>query len=190
MFNSGHKGHERTCLFQRCWSLCKSLPRITRYSNSVLVWRIQTVVFQLNQCNSVYQIRSNVTCKRLIPHTRTIGVVYLLLYFSFYLWNVSWWTGKRFQRRSNWQPQHPRNQTNRLKIGYSEMRTFVEQSRKNWKENFDWTETVDLQDLSRIHPPLRLRVLDPDQTDLCIHWWHLYTDVAGCSERFMATTSP
>ena len=52
-FYSGYKGHKGTCLFQRCWSLCKSLPRITRYSNSVLVWRILTVVFLFNQFNSV-----------------------------------------------------------------------------------------------------------------------------------------
>ena len=32
------------------------LPRITRYSNSVLVWRIPTVVFLFNQFNSVYHI--------------------------------------------------------------------------------------------------------------------------------------
>ena len=36
------------------------------YSQSVLVWRIPTVVFLFNQFNSVYQIRSKVTHKRLI----------------------------------------------------------------------------------------------------------------------------
>ena len=46
--------------------LSRSLPRIRRYSNSVLVWRIPTVVFLFNHFNSVYQIRSKVTRKRLI----------------------------------------------------------------------------------------------------------------------------
>ena len=68
ILSSGYKGHKGTCLFQRCWSLCKILPRITSYrpSNSVLVLRILTVVFHFNQFNSVYQIRSKVTCKGLI----------------------------------------------------------------------------------------------------------------------------
>merc|ERR1712064_88340 len=82
IFNSGYKGHKGTCLFQRCWSLCKSLPRITRYSNSVLVWRIPTVVFLFNQFNSVYQIRSKVTCKRLIPPLPSLSTPLLPLCFT------------------------------------------------------------------------------------------------------------
>ena len=38
----------------------KSLPRITRYSNSVLVWTMPFAVFLFNQFNSVYKIRSKV----------------------------------------------------------------------------------------------------------------------------------
>ena len=51
--------------------LKRSLPRITRYSNSVLVWSIPTVRFLFNQFNSVYQIKSKVTCKRLIGKKTT-----------------------------------------------------------------------------------------------------------------------
>ena len=66
IFNSGYTGHKGTCLFQRCWSLCKSLPRITRYSNSVLVWTIPLAALLFNKLNSVYQIRLKATRKRLI----------------------------------------------------------------------------------------------------------------------------
>ena len=67
-------GHKGTSPFQRWWSLCKSLPRITRYSNSVFSLENFNCYVNKQSNNSVYQILFKFYLqKAYFPHIHSTG---------------------------------------------------------------------------------------------------------------------